>query len=154
MTDILKELMVGYAAYGWLLLALGLLIFELSTPGLFFFVAFAFGAVCAAIAAFIDFAIIVQLWVALLGGIASFVVIKIYFATHKTKNIDSKTNVDALIGQQGIVVEPIDLHQPGLIKIKSELWGAVLRDGFILQKGTLVRVIDIQGNKLVVRSIS
>lgn len=154
MEDFLKELIFGYVAYGWLLLALGLLILELSAPGLFFFVAFAFGAVCAAIAAFLDFSVLIQLWVALLGGMASFFVIKIYFASHKIKNIDNKTNVDALIGQQGVVVEPIDIHLSGLIKIKGELWGAVLKDGSILQKGTLVRVVDIQGNKLVVRSIS
>ncbi len=144
---------LGYTPYVWLILALVLLLLELSTPGLFFFVAFACGAVCAAIVAFFDFSIIFQIVIALLGGAVCFIAIKSFFATHKTKNLDNKTNVDALIGQEAVVVEPISVNQPGAVKVNRELWGAIIRDGSMLQIGTVVKIVDIQGNKLVVRSL-
>jgi membrane protein implicated in regulation of membrane protease activity len=153
MKEFILELILGYTAYAWLLLALGFLLLELSTPGLFFFIAFACGAVCAAAMAFLDFSIIGQLWIALLGSVTCFIAIKSFFATHKTKNTDNKTNVDALIGQEAIVVEAISINQPGAIRVKRELWSAILRDGSMLQIGTVVKIVDIQGNKLVVRSL-
>ena len=120
---------------------------------MFFFIAFACGAVCAAVAAFFDFSIISQIWVALLSATICFIAIKVFFATHKTKNIGSKTNVDALIGQEAVVVEPISVNQPGMVKVNRELWGAILKDGSVLQIGTVVKIVDVQGNKLVVRSL-
>lgn len=153
MKEFIMELIFGYTAYAWLLVALGLLLLELSTPGLFFFIAFACGAMCAAVAAFLEFSIIFQIWVALIGATICFIAIKSFFATHKIKNIGNKTNVEALIGQEAIIVEPISPNQPGLIKVNRELWGAILKDGSMLQIGTVVRIVDIQGNKLVVRSL-
>jgi membrane protein implicated in regulation of membrane protease activity len=150
----LFDIVSNLNAYIWLFVALGLLLLELSAPGLFFFIAFAFGSFCAFISAFFGFCLLVQLWTALFGGSICFIVIKAYFATHKIKSIESKTNVDALIGREGLVIEAIGLHQSGQVKIRGELWGAVLKDGSILQKGTFVRVVDIQGNKVVVRSLS
>ena len=153
MKEFILELIFGYTAYAWLLLALGLLILELSTPVLFFFIAFACGAACAAVAAFLDFSIIFQVWVVLISSTLCYIAIKSFFATHKTKNLDNKSNVEALIGQEAIVVEPISVNQPGVIRVKRELWGAILRDGSMLQIGTVVKIVDIQGNKLVVRSL-
>lgn len=153
MKEFILELIFGYTAYAWLLVALGLLLLELSTPGLFFFIAFAFGAVCAAIAAFLCLSIISQICIALISSTLCFIAIKYFFATHKTKNFDSKTNVEALIGEEAIVVEAIGPNQPGAIRVKRELWGAILRDGSMLQIGTIVKIVDIQGNKLVVRSL-
>ena len=149
----MMEIIFEYIAYWWLFVALGLMLLELLTPGLFFFVAFACGAISAFVAAFCGFSILVQLWIALFGSIVSFAVIKVFFATHKTKNLDSKTNVDALIGQEAVVVEAIGVNQSGLVKVRRELWGAILKDGTMLQVGTTVKVVDIQGNKLVVRSL-
>jgi membrane protein implicated in regulation of membrane protease activity len=147
------EFILGQLGFLWLFASLWLMGLELLAPGLFFFVAFACGAVCGAVAAFCGGSVIAQLWIALLGSIVSFIAIKIIFATHKSKNIDNKTNTDALIGQEAVVVEVIGVNQSGTVKVKRELWGAILKDGTILQIGTTVKVVDIQGNKLVVRSL-
>ena len=144
MKEFILELIFEYTAYAWLLVALGFLLLELSTPGLFFFIAFAFGAACAAATALLNLSIISQIWVALINSTLCFIAIKSFFATHKTKNLDSKTNVDALIGQEAIVVESVSINQPGVIRVKRELWGAILKDGSMLQIGTVVKIIDIQ----------
>jgi len=147
------DFILGQVGFLWLYAAMFLMGLELLAPGLFFFVAFSCGAVCASIAAFCGCSIVIQFLIALLGSIASFIAIKIIFATHKSKNLDNKTNTDALIGLEAIVVEAISVNQSGTVKVKRELWGAILKDGTILQVGTTVKVVDIQGNKLVVRSL-
>lgn len=144
---------VNFMPYVWLFAALGFLLLELLTPGLFFFVAFSFGFTCSALVAFAGCSILVQLWLALISGILCFIAIKVFFASHKIKKMESRTNVDALIGLECVVVEPISIHNPGIVKVKSELWGAVVKEGSVLQKGTAVRVVDVQGNKLIVRSL-
>lgn len=144
---------LDFMPYVWLFAALGFLMLELLTPGLFFFVAFSFGFTCAAIAAFIGISILFQLYISLICGVLCFVLIKILFASHKIKKIENKTNIDALIGLDCVVVEQISIHNPGIVKVKSELWGAIVKEGSVLQKGTSVRVVDVQGNKLIVRSL-
>jgi membrane protein implicated in regulation of membrane protease activity len=144
---------VNFMPYVWLFASLGFLLLELLTPGLFFFIAFSCGFACSAIVAFLGFSVLVQLWIALISGTLCFIAIKVFFASHKIKKIESKTNVDALIGLDCVVVEPIGVHNPGIVKVKSELWGAIIKEGSELQKGTSVRVVDVQGNKLVVRSL-
>lgn len=140
--------------YFWLVTALILLLLEMTTPGLFFFVAFACGAICAALAAFLEFSVAFQLWISLFGGVVSFLILKHLFLSKKIAQIDLKTNVEALIGQEGLVLDTINIHQPGVVKVKGELWGAILMDGSSsLQKGTLVVVTGVQGNKLIVRSL-
>lgn len=139
--------------YFWLIAALILLLLEMATPGLFFFVAFACGAICAAIAAFLGASLPLQMWISVFGGGVSFFILKHLFLSKKITHSGMQTNVDGLIGQTGMVIEPINLHQPGIVKVKSELWGAVLQDGSSLQKGTQIEVIGIYGNKLIVRSL-
>ncbi|KKQ32704.1 MAG: hypothetical protein US49_C0006G0155 [candidate division TM6 bacterium GW2011_GWF2_37_49] len=139
--------------YFWLIAALILLLLEMTTPGLFFFVAFAFGAICAAIAAFLGVSLPFQMWISVFGGVVSFFILKHLFLSKKITHHGLKTNTEGLIGQDGLVIETINPHQPGVIKVKSELWGAVLQDGSSLQKGTQVKVVGIHGNKLVVRSL-
>lgn len=139
--------------YFWLVSALVLLLLEMTTPGLFFFVAFACGAICAALAAFLECSVAFQLWISLFGGVVCFFILKHLFISKGIAQIDLKTNVAALVGQEGLVLDTINLHRPGVIKVKGELWGAVLNEGSSLQKGTLVVVVGIQGNKLIVRSL-
>lgn len=62
-----------------------------------------------------------------------------------------KTNVDSIIGQEGIVTTPIALNGVGRIKLRTQEWSAVSSEE--LEEGVKVRVLDVEGNKLIVRKI-
>ena len=64
-----------------------------------------------------------------------------------------KTNVEGLIGQQGLVKQDIDtLQATGQVEVRGQEWSARTEapDGKIL-KGTTVVVDGIQGVRLIVR---
>ncbi|MGE5455006.1 MAG: NfeD family protein [Methylocystaceae bacterium] len=63
---------------------------------------------------------------------------------------DTKSNVDALIGRQGVVIEAINpLTGEGQVKLDGEIWS--VRAANPLAVGTLVVVEAVQGVRLLVR---
>ena len=62
-----------------------------------------------------------------------------------------RTNTDALIGTQGIVLEKIDnLAGTGRVKLGGMEWAARSEDGQTVEAGTVVTVCKIQGVKVLV----
>lgn len=65
------------------------------------------------------------------------------------------TNADMLIGQHCTVTEPISaLEGLGSVYIAGKTWSAKSADGRAVAAGTTVRVLDIQGVKLIVEPVS
>ncbi len=62
-----------------------------------------------------------------------------------------KTNVDSVIGQEGIVTTPIIANGVGRIKLRTQEWSAVSDED--VENGQKVRVLDVEGNKLIVKKI-
>ena len=62
-----------------------------------------------------------------------------------------KTNVDSVIGQEGIVTSSITSNGIGRIKLRSQEWSAVADES--IEVGLKVRVLDVEGNKLIVKKI-
>jgi len=60
----------------------------------------------------------------------------------------SKTNVDSIIGKQGVVVEPINLDEPGQIKYEGEIWRAESEKA--VAQGKKVKIISVSGVTLKV----
>ena len=141
-----------YLGYFWLILAIIFLFIEIGTPGLFFFIAFAIGCGFASILAFTGFSFVAQCVSGLAVSIVSFFVLRHYFSV-KTKGGEVETNVDALVGKKGVVVKTINPHEVGYVKVGGEIWPAQNVDNLILQKGTVVRVVKVQGNRLVVKNL-
>lgn len=135
--------------YIWLVAALVLLLLEVGTPGLFFFLSFAMGATGASIAAFLGMGIKAQCIVALIVALISFAILKMWAKPHEKSKF--KTNVDALINQEAVVIETIEPHTGGRIKIKGSEWPALTTNGSILHKGTIVKITGLEGNKLIVK---
>ncbi|MFQ5608606.1 MAG: NfeD family protein [Candidatus Zixiibacteriota bacterium] len=135
----------------WIWLAAGIvfLIIEVAVPGLIF-VCFAAGAFGAAIyAQFDSLDYLVQ--TAIFAGIA---IALIPMTRRLAKKISisgaAKSNVDALIGQPGIVVKDINtLEGIGQVRVQGEVWGASA-DNDILT-GSKVTVLRIEGNRLFVQ---
>lgn len=135
--------------YAWLVAALLLLLSEIGTPGLFYFLSFSAGACGASMAAFLGANIYLQCIIGLAVAVVTFIIMRFYLKPQpKAKH---KTNIDALMHQEAVVVEPIEPRKSGRIKIKGEEWPAVTNTGYILHKGTVVMVVGLEGNKLIVR---
>ncbi len=61
-----------------------------------------------------------------------------------------KTNTDALIGESFDLLSDIKFDLPGTIKINGVIWSAVAEDGQEIEKGTIVDIVSIKGNKILV----
>lgn len=135
--------------YAWLIAALLLLLLEVGTPGLFYFLSFSAGAFGAAIVAFLGVNLQWQCITTICVALLVFFVLRHYFTPRAAKEAKT-TNFDALLHQSAIVTEVIKPHSPGRVKIRGEEWLAITETGHVLQKGTLVTVQGLQGNKLIV----
>ncbi len=68
---------------------------------------------------------------------------------HLHQSPDVATGTDALIGMTGVVLEPV--NGDGRVRIRGEVWSArATIDGQILEPGTSVRVLRIDGATAVV----
>ena len=134
----------------WLLLAAIFIVVEIITLGLTT-IWFAGGAFVAAIAAACGAGLTIQI---LLFVIVA-VVLLIFTRPLAVKHLDAKTektNAEALVGQTAIVLSEIDnLKETGLAKINGMEWTArATDDTTIILEGEAVRIVEIQGVKLIV----
>ena len=138
----------------WGIMFLVLVIVEFATLGLTT-IWFAAGALIAVLFS----AVGLPLWV----QIAVFVIVSLlllYFtrpiAIKYFNNERLKTNAESLVGENGIVVEPIQNRQEqGMVLINGMHWSArTVQDGIAVNRDTLVRVIRIEGVKLIVEPLT
>jgi len=142
-----------YMGYLWLIIAISFLFLELATPGLFFFVSFALGSLCAAGLAFLGYSFTVQAVIWLLISLLLFFVLRKYLQLSNRSEVmyaSGQTNIDALSGMVGVVVQAITPQKKGLVKVGGELWRASAHKKEVLEKGCWVKVLGVQGNSLVV----
>ena len=96
----------------------------------------------------------VDLWIQLvvffaLSGICLFVGLK-FFRNKMFKNPNARMNADGLVGDVGVVTEEIDnLAETGSIKIRHQTWSARSKGGEKIPAGSVVRVEEISGVKLI-----
>lgn len=69
------------------------------------------------------------------------------------KNMQAKTNIDTLIGKEVRLLEETDFEKNGSVKINDIVWTAVSSDGKLIKKDSLVKIVNIEGNKLIVELI-
>ena len=126
----------------WLIVSIGLLLLEL-TSGDFYVIRFAFGAVASIVGAAIGFPLWTQV---LIWAVCS--VLCLYFVRpslvrrlHGKMN-ERKSNVDALVGRQGVVIDKISAGGFGYVKIDGDEWRSVSSDGSEIAQGTTVTVIS------------
>ena len=137
------------AAVVWLIAAAVVAIIEAATLCLTT-IWFAGGAVAAAISAMAG----APIW---LQGLLFLVVsiLLLYFTRpvvkKKLKVGKEKTNVNALIGKEGLVLETIRPFSAGQVKLDGLEWSAAAADPHMtIESGTAVKVEHIEGVKLIV----
>lgn len=133
----------------WLVLAAAFLVIEFGTVTLIS-VWFVVGALAATAAALLGAPLWLQVLVFALVSLAMLLLLRPFFRKfvnpHKVK-----TNVDALIGKQAVVTEPINnLAGTGEIRLDGVIWSARSSDGKTIPAGTVVTIRAIEGVKAMV----
>ncbi|MEA2031383.1 MAG: NfeD family protein [candidate division Zixibacteria bacterium] len=134
----------------WMAVAVIFLILELTNLSLYF-ICFVAGSVAAGILSY--FSPELYYW-----QIGVFLIVTLgllpltrEIAKKITKNPPRKSNVDALVGQIGLVTKEIDPDLGGQILINNETWNATA--DLRIEKGKKVEIVSIIGTRLQVKSI-
>ena len=88
----------------------------------------------------------------------AFITFIVFLFTRKlSKNIMSKTpeetNIYALKGKIGKVVKEIPADGRGYVKVEEEEWSAKSSENNLITAGEKVEILNVVGNKLIVRKI-
>lgn len=133
----------------WLAIVILLGVIELVTVNLvtIWFIA---SALVSLLLSFFNIPFIVQFGVFVILGTILLV------TTRKTlqKQVDSfkqSTNLDRVIGTEGVVTEKITKHNNGEVKVDGKRWTAV--SDKTIQEGKIVKIIKIEGVKLIVEEV-
>ena len=129
----------------WIIIFIVLLIIEIATLGLTT-VWFAAGALAAFLAGILGAGLAVQIVLFLVVSIVLLVLTR-PVALKYFNNKRQSTNVESMIGRQGVVLETIDtIKSQGLVEVDGETWSARTDE-----PDTVVSVEGVQGVKLIVK---
>lgn len=128
----------------WLIITVVCLILELISFD-FFLTCFSIGAFCAMIVALVGSPI----WIQVLA-FAVFSVLSIWLIRPRllrslhARGHDRKSNAEALIGREGIIIDDIKPDGSGYVKIDGDAWRAVTPGGEPIEKGEHVRIVKME----------
>ena len=138
----------------WVILMVVFLVVEAAFAGLTT-IWCAVGCLVAAILAACGVPLWVQILVMVLVSVALFIMFIVWIKPNMKdiKKIDKEpTNADRVLGQEAIVIEEIDpVEAKGQIRVMGQVWSAVASKKIAVN--SKVKVMDIQGVKLVVKTI-
>lgn len=126
---------------------------EMATPGAFFLAPFAIGAVVASALAWADVPIAGE-WAAFVGiSVAAFAALR-----PLARRLDRHGGSDGvgsrrLIGRNGRVLQEIGPGLTGLVRVDQEEWRAESTDRSAIPEGADVRIIDVEGTRVIVTPI-
>ncbi|MDD2423701.1 MAG: NfeD family protein [Candidatus Cloacimonetes bacterium] len=136
----------------WLILGIIFVIIEIFDPA-FFFLSLGIGAIVTGLLALLPF-VQSNLWL----QIFSFAIISFLgflsmrrLSKKVLANPGPETNVFALKGQLAFVTQAIPADGRGYVKVGGEEWVAITEDHSALAEGIKVEILDIDGNKLIVK---
>ena len=132
----------------WIAVMVAAVVFELMTPGALVSIWFLPTALVSMILAFFE----VDLWVQIVAFILLSIVC-IFVGRPRllrpAKNV--ATNIDAIIGEKGIVVEKIEnIAGAGQVKVRGQYWSArAVSDETEYEPGDIVSIVAVEGVKLI-----
>jgi membrane protein implicated in regulation of membrane protease activity len=138
----------------WLVAAFLFAVGEMATPGSFFLLPFAVGALVATVLAFADIGLAGE-WIAFVGFSAAALVAMRPLARRLDLNEDDHgVGSRRLIGQNAIVLEEIPgQHELGLVRVHREEWRAESLDGSSIPPGAAVKVAEVEGTRVLVSPV-
>ncbi len=134
----------------WGIVAVVALLLEIATVGAMTSIWFAVGALIALILALLKLGTMIQLIVFIVVSVASFIIIRPMAANYLRGNI-VPTNYDSLIGSTVKVSKEITTDAWGEVTVSGMTWSAVEVNGNAVEAGSHVKVLAIEGAKLIVK---
>jgi membrane protein implicated in regulation of membrane protease activity len=128
--------------------AVTLFLIEILTPGAFFFACLGIGAGVAGLTVFLNPPVWIPWIVFAVVSLLSIYTIR-PLARRLFQPVESKTNVDALVGQKAWVSEAIQPPALGLVKVEGEVWRAQASDP--IAAGEPVIIVSVLGTRLEVK---
>jgi membrane protein implicated in regulation of membrane protease activity len=131
--------------YFWLGIVVFLGILEIATVGLVS-IWFVISGIVAMILSFITNNFAVQFGVFVLLGVILMLTTRKTLTKYFSKS--TKTNLDRVVGMQGIVTEEIRKNEVGEVKVDGKKWSAIADNK--IEVGSIVKILKINGVKLKV----
>ena len=132
--------------YVWLAVAVGLAILEMSTVNLVS-IWYVISSLIAMVASLFTDNVVIQLAVFVLGGTLLLLLTK--DAIKKILPEKTRTNIDRIIGMEGIVTEKITKKTPGEVKVDGKRWTAIADE--TIPVDATVKILEINSTKLKVK---
>ena len=138
----------------WTLICVLALILEVSS-GTFYLLCFAVGAAVAIVSSFFAIPLWAQVLVfVIFSCLCVFCVRPVVVKYLHTDRRHRKSNADALLGREGVVIESITVEKPGYVRIDGDEWRAVSKDGNNINKGAIVKVVARESIVVTVEDIA
>jgi membrane protein implicated in regulation of membrane protease activity len=129
----------------WLVLAVALGVAELVSLDLILLMV-AVGAFVGALAAIASLPVALQILLAAGSSAAMLALVRPNLIKKLHTGPDLLTGTKKLVGQQGVVTEPLSAHNPGRVKLAGEIWSACPYDeSMTIAAGQMVEVFAIRG---------
>ena len=136
----------------WVAAIILFLVVEAATAGLTC-IWFALGSVAALLTAWLRGPIWLQLVWFLVVSVSALLLTR-PLAKKFINGRKTPTNADRAIGRIGIVTETIDnIAASGAVKLDGQVWTARSADGEVIAMGERVEALEIQGVKLIVKTV-
>lgn len=138
----------------WLMAAFAFTIGEMASPGSFFLLPFALGALVATVLAFAGVAVGVE-WIAFVA-VSIAILVAFRPLARRLDLLDDDLGIGSrrLIGQNATVLQEIPGRgELGLVRVHREEWRAESMDGSAIPLGAAVRVADIEGTRVIVSQV-
>lgn len=139
----------------WIIISIILFIIEVFAPT-FLAICLGIGCIASAFLAYFGFDIKIQLLAFSIGALISFFTVRpimLKFAHRKSNKI--KTNVDALVGKTGRVVETIDhFKNQGRVIVDGDDWRAESENDEIINQGEKIEVVAVNSTILIIKPIN
>lgn len=145
----LASLITSTPVIFWLIVAIAAGVVEASTAGLFS-VWFAIGALVTMVPAWLGASFNMQIAVFIAASAAALVFTRPFFK-RVLRVGHTPTNADMLIGSEAAVVAEIDnIAERGRVRAGGLDWEARSADGSKIEKGAVVKVLELRGVTLIV----
>ena len=136
----------------WLIMLVLLTVTEILTFN-FITIWFAAGSLAALISSLCGADIMVQMWVFIIISVLSLIFTK-PLVKNKLNFKKTETNADRVIGKTAIVTDEINSEKfAGEVKVNGQMWSAISYENEIIEKDSKVKILDIEGVKLVVEKL-
>lgn len=132
--------------YTWLIIVIALAIVEMMTVSLVS-IWFVLSGLLAMISTIFTDNIIIQMGIFVIFGLIFMLLTKKIVKKAVPKKV--KTNIDRIVGMEGIVTEKITKNHPGEVKVDGKRWTAVADKS--IPEGSVVKILEINSTKLTVK---